>query len=470
MLRLARGFASSVSLLASLVAVGCGGAPAVPAPVAPAASAPVEAEARAGRGTSARFVENDLPGAMKKARGEGKLLFVDAWAPWCHTCLSMKSFVLGDPSLGKLEDRVVFASIDTDQPASAAFLEKHSVKAWPTFFVLDPVRDEVVGYWVGSGSVGEMRTLVEEALLAGRPGQAASPEVAAFRTARAEHANGHLDKAAAAYEQALKIAPPAFPHRGAALVGWMEALAGGGGAPDRCVAVGREHLAEVTGSSAPFDFASYLLTCAGKLPAGPEQAAARAAVVAHLTKLTSQPPPDASVDDRQDGLDVLAEALEATGDAAGAKRTQETRLALLEDAARGAPSPDVAQVFDYARANAYVALGQPEKAVSMLEARERELAGNYEPPARLADVLFKMGRYKDALAAVDRALRLAYGPRKLRYLKLRADILGKLGDRAGALATLRSEVAGQEALPPGQANEGRLADAKRRLAEAEKAR
>src|SRR5262249_11911746 len=93
------------------------------------------------------FIEDDLAGAAAKARAEGKALFVDAWAPWCHTCLSMKHFVLGDPSLGALADRVVFASIDTDRPEAAGFLEKHVVKAWPTFLVLDPSTDKVVGYW-----------------------------------------------------------------------------------------------------------------------------------------------------------------------------------------------------------------------------------------------------------------------------------------------------------------------------------
>src|SRR5262245_25729583 len=33
---------------------------------------------------------DDTAAAMAEAQAAGKPLFVDAWAPWCHTCLSMQ--------------------------------------------------------------------------------------------------------------------------------------------------------------------------------------------------------------------------------------------------------------------------------------------------------------------------------------------------------------------------------------------
>jgi tetratricopeptide (TPR) repeat protein len=377
----------------------------------------------------------------------------------------MKNFVLGDPSLRALEDRVVFAAIDSDRPEAAAFLARHEVKAWPTYFVLDPATDKVVGFWAGSASLREMRGLVDESLDVARSG-GRDPAARAFAEARAAHAAGDLAKAAAGYERAIGAAPPSWPGRSAALVAWIEALYGSK-AWAACARLAQDHLAEIQGSSAPGDAASYLLMCAEKLPAGPEQTAARAAAVERLRAFVARPPADASVDDRQDVLATLAEALEGTGDAAGAKRAQEDRIALLEQAARAARTPEEAQTFDYARAGAYVALGRAADAVAMLEQRERELPGSYEPPARLAGVLFRMGRLPDALAAVDRALARAYGPRKARYLKLRSDILAKQGDAAGALAAARDEVKVWEALPPGQASPEQLAEARRRVAEAE---
>lgn len=452
--------------LAALLASGCAEVPPPAAPTtAPSASTAVAAP-RPATSDSFSFIEDDLPGATAKARAEGKVLFLDTWAPWCHTCLSMQAYVLHDPSLRPLADRVVFAAIDTDKPSSAAFLERHAIKAWPTFFVLDPASDRVLGYWSGSGSVGEIRGLIEESL-ALRDDSAPKDEASrAFAEARAAHAAGELDRAIRTYETAVSTSAASWPRRSAAILGWIQALHGAK-VWEKCARAGISHLREITGAALPADASSYVLDCADHLPEGPDRVAARNAAVTRLRAITARPPEGTTVDDRADALGILAEALEATGDAAGAKKAQEDRLALLEAAARAAKTPEEAHTFDYLRANTYVALGRADEAIRMLEQRERELPTSYEPPARLASVLSKTGKLPEAQAAVERAIARAYGPRKLRYLKLRADIQKKRGDLAGELATLRDEVKGYEALPPGQASPESLADARARLADAE---
>lgn len=412
-----------------------------------------------------RFLEDDFAGAAARARAEGKALFVDAWAPWCHTCLSMKRFVLGDPALGALADRVLFLAVDTDRPEAAAFQERFSPKVLPTFYVLDPSSLAVIGHWEGSGSVAEMRGFVEESL-ALRRGGAQDPASRAHAEARVAHAGGKLAEAAAAYERAVAAAPPGWERRSSALNGWIAALAGAK-AWEACVKIGRAHLAEVRGASAPADFAATLLSCAGELPSGPEQRAAREAAVARLRDFTARPPADASVDDRQDALGTLAEGLADLGDKPAARAAEEARLSLLTKAAEAARSPEEAHTYDYARANVYEALGRAEEAVAMLSRREQEMPGAYEPPARLAGVLLRAGRLAEAKAAAERAIARAYGPRRLRYVAIKAQILGKMGDKAAALAALREEVRGWEGLPAGQATPEKVADARRRLAEAE---
>jgi thiol:disulfide interchange protein len=37
------------------------------------------------------FVEDDYARALAEARARHVPIFVDAWATWCHTCLSMRS-------------------------------------------------------------------------------------------------------------------------------------------------------------------------------------------------------------------------------------------------------------------------------------------------------------------------------------------------------------------------------------------
>ncbi len=447
------------ALLVALALLGCG-KPAPPPSASPAAAPAQEAAA------PLHFIDDDLPGAMARARAEKKVVFIDAWAPWCHTCLSMQHYVLGDPSLRPLADQVIFAAIDTDRPENSAFLERHPIKALPTFLVIDPADERALGYWVGSGSVGEMRSLIEESVRA-RAGNEGDPASRAFAEARAAHAAGKLDVAEVAYRKAVEGSAPAWPQRSAAVLGLLETLRGKK-AWQACADVGARHLAELRGAVLPVDATAYLLECAGELPEGPARKALQAQATRRLQQLCDSPPEGTTVDDRADALDILSGALTEAGDVASARAAQEKRLAMMEQAARAAKTPEEAQTFDYGRANAYVALGRAPEAVRMLEQREKELPTSYEPPARLASVLHRSGHPAEALVAVDRALSRAYGPRRLRYLSLRASILQKLGDSARELTTLREEVKGHEALPPGQGNPEGLADARRRLAEAEK--
>ena len=450
----------------ALEAAGRGGAGSGAAPIAAAGSS---SAAAAAEGPGLVFVEDDLPAATARAKAEGKALFVDAWAPWCHTCLSMKHYVFNDPSLRALSERVVFASIDTDRPSSASFLERHQVRVWPMFFVIDPGTDRVVGAWPGSASLAEVRSFVEDSLatLDGmRAGTLAEGDPTRLAVeARAAQAAGNAKGAAELFERAASKLPVGHARRSDVLAGWLFALYV---AKDwqACVSTGERHLGEVSGAAVPADFASMLLACADHVE-GAAKERARAAAIGRLRAFTASPPADASADDRADAWGILAEALGEAGDAAGARRAFEAKLAILERAAIEAKAPEVAATFDYARAMTYVQLGKGGLAIAMLEARERDMPGSYEPPARLASVLFKVGRYADAKVAVDRAIAKAYGPRRLGYLKLRGQIVAKLGDRAAAIATLRDEVRGYEELPAGQASPAALADAKKRLAEAE---
>jgi tetratricopeptide (TPR) repeat protein len=101
----------------------------------------------------------------------------------------------------------------------------------------------------------------------------------------------------------------------------------------------------------------------------------------------------------------------------------------------------------------------------MLEASERDLPDDYNPPARLAAVYARMERWNEGLAASERALAKAYGPRKLRILQTRADLQTGMGDVAAARATLEEALALAESLPPGQRSE-RTIDGLRRAIEA----
>jgi tetratricopeptide (TPR) repeat protein len=414
---------------------------------------------------SVEFVEDDLEAATTRAKAEKKALFVDAWAPWCHTCLSMKNYVLVDPSLKPLADRVIFASVDTDRPSSGAFLERYKMSFWPTFFVIDPNNGDVVAYFPGAASAREMKTFIEDALHAmdafAKPGD---PLLLLARASSARAA-GDAKKALALYDELLAKTDAKWSRRSEALAGKLNALASSGD-PDGCARFGTAHIDEITGAAAPADFASVMLSCAARLAKSVTQEAAKKKALGRIEALVASPPPESTVDDRADVLTMLASAKSELGDTDGARLAHEKRLVMMEKAAREAKTPEIAATYDYGRAISYLALGRAEEAMRMLEAREREMPKSYDPPARLANVLLRTGKLDAALAANGRAVALSYGPRRLGYLRVRADIQARLGDKPGQIATLREEVAGHEALPKGQLNTAQLEDARKRLAAA----
>ncbi len=412
------------------------------------------------------FSHDDVPAATKRATSDGKALFVDAWAPWCHTCLSMKSYVFTDAALSPLGKRLEFVAIDTDNENNGAFLEKYDVNVWPTFFVIDPTDGAVLGMWPGAASTRELVQFANESLDAldrRRKSELGDDSpLGRLVAAKAAQVAGKFSESATHYEKLLASVDATWPRRSEALLGWVMALHR---AEEwkACVNVGKNHLSELRGSAIPADFCHYYVACIEKFEPGPDRKAALGGVIAHLEKLTESPPPDASVDDRADALSILANTRETLGDHAGQKAANERRLALMEKAAAEAPTPQVAQTHDYARANAYLALGKPDRAIKMLREREKQLPESYEPPARLASMLSKVGQLEEAKAAIDRALPKSYGPRRLRYLALKADILRRLRDFDGEVRAIEEEVSGYEKLAAGQANQSGLEAAKRRL-------
>src|SRR5437660_753375 len=135
-----------------------------------------------------------------------------------------------------------------------------------------------------------------------------------------------------------------------------------------------------------------------------------------------------------------------------------------DEAIAAAPkTPEQRAVFDSHRVTAYMALKQPERAIPMLEQSERDLPNDYNPPARLGVIYRTMGKYDEALAAYDRALAKAYGPRKIGILRGKADTYAQKGDKEAAKKTIEEAIRFAESLPEGQRSDSTIASLKKRL-------
>jgi tetratricopeptide (TPR) repeat protein len=123
---------------------------------------------------------------------------------------------------------------------------------------------------------------------------------------------------------------------------------------------------------------------------------------------------------------------------------------MLEARAAEAKTPAARAVFDAHRMLAYVALGDPARALPMLIASEKDFPEDYNAPARIARVDLELRRYDDAVLAAGQALAKGYGPRKLKLYLLLADIEKAKGDTAGLSRTVDEALLFARGLPEGE--------------------
>jgi tetratricopeptide (TPR) repeat protein len=176
--------------------------------------------------------------------------------------------------------------------------------------------------------------------------------------------------------------------------------------------------------------------------------------IERLTVLTQEAIaiPGLLADDRSGLYESLVAHLQGHDDAA-AKLWAERWLTFLEGEAATATTPAARAVFDPHRVSAALALGHPERALPALEQSERDFPTDYNPPAREAVVLRELRRLDDAEAAGQRALKLVYGPRRIRVLQTLASIRSKRSDVNGQRAALQEALTVARALSAAERRE-----------------
>lgn len=387
------------------------------------------------------IVEDDYARALAAAKAQKKLLFVDAWAPWCHTCVFMREHVLGAAAFEPFEKDLVFAAVDTEKAKSEAFLEKFPVAVWPTLFFIDPATERLVFKWIGSADAEEMKALLQAARRAGDPKLAEADALAA------------AGSDAEAAERYLKVVKGG---EGRATLSMLSSLYLAK-RHQPCAKAAAELGPGLPAAADRLNAAVYGLGCALELDrAQPENATLVERLVAQNREALKLP--GTLADDVSGVYEGLVTEREAAKDAAGAVAVAREWLAFLEAAAAKATTPAARAAFDAHRVAAAIASRQVERAVQPLERSEKELSEDYNPPARLAVVYRELGRLDDALAAADRALaKCKEGPRKLRLYDTKAGILEKRGDQAGRRKVLAEALAYAKGLPKAQRPEGRVA-------------
>lgn len=381
----------------------------------------------------------------------------------------MRATVLNDPALAKHAGRFAWLSINAEESVNAFFVEGAGVENYPTFLVLDGVTGKVALRWAGSLTTAEFERLLDDgeravAASGGTGSAAAGGSRADAALARADRLAGEGKKgeAAAAYSEALHLAPATWAGRGRAVNSLLAALQKSGDLA-QCAAVARKETPALERGPAFAAAAAAGLGCAVDAP---ESAPWRKVAVKELEALVvaSLGLDNVLADDRSSAYGVLVDLHKGRGDQAGAREMAGRWMTFLETQAAAARSVEARAAFDSHRVAAALALGDPARAVPALLASERDLPDDYNPPARLAILYRELGRFDEGLAASQRALDKAYGARKLRVFDTRADIYAKKGDPASARRTLEEALTYADTLPKSMQPKALLAQLRKKAA------
>ncbi len=409
------------------------------------------------------WIEDDYPAALACAKEKHVPLVLDLWAPWCHTCLSMQSTVFMDKSFAADAPKFVFAALDTDRDGNAAAVAKFPLSAWPTFYVVSP-DEAVLSRFIGSASIAQFHAFLDTGTRA-MGGGTDGPDTHLLAAERAQALKDYpaVEKELVA---ALASAPKTWarkPDALVALIGVRHKVGDTAG----CVDLAEKSLDDTGNSASASDFLAQAMECVkDRETAEPVQTKKlRERAVARWQQLLEDPTAPLSVDDRSDAMANLRETLETLDKKDQALAIAEKQRALLDDAAAKAPTPMAAMTYNWHRAEVYVYLGRPLQLVPSLEKSAKDLPREYDPRARLGWLLLKAGKLAEAAKWTDDALKLVYGPRKVRVLNQRAEIANKQNDKAAERLFREQIVKTLEALPPSQVQPDAIAKAKQAVAD-----
>lgn len=85
-----------------------------------------------------KFEEGTFASALKKAKSENKLIFLDAYAAWCGPCKLMAKNIFTKPAVGDYYNaNFINTKIDMEKGEGIELAKKYGVKAYPTYLFIN---------------------------------------------------------------------------------------------------------------------------------------------------------------------------------------------------------------------------------------------------------------------------------------------------------------------------------------------
>jgi len=408
------------------------------------------------------FMLNTPAAAQALAKKEGKLLFVDFFGRWCPPCRVMEDTVLWRPEFLDATKEMVRLSLDVDKPESREWKKLFGVTGYPTYLVADAGLNEI-GRWVGGSSLPAFTAwLADQSRWKDLP------------LAKAEA--GAAPDAAARLRLARQYLVLEKPEKARALLAGLDTRA--------AVYLDAQALVQQEKSTDTAKLSGLYRGLIERFD-GQDGQPAEGAVLEWIGALHKADPQAAKP--YVEGLDGIINALNASGDAAaegyGPEDVLYAAAVSMDDAGLGdlaaalyvraagaygglagkAPRPELAKGLRLSQARCLAAAKSYAAAADIYAGLTAEFPGEYAFHRSYAGLLLKLKKYPQALEEASLAEKLSYGDIHSQIVVLKARIQAEMGDKPGALATLRAAITAAEA--PGATGAGPTGAIKKYLGE-----
>ncbi|MEG2365714.1 MAG: thioredoxin family protein [Alistipes sp.] len=116
-----------------------------------------------------RFTTQSTDALHEQALQQGKLVFIDLYAPWCPPCRAMEKQVFSRSDVGEfMNERFVCAKYNVDEPTGKALMKKYEAEGVPTFLIFNTSGD-LLGRITGAADAERFTASIRTILARQRP-------------------------------------------------------------------------------------------------------------------------------------------------------------------------------------------------------------------------------------------------------------------------------------------------------------
>jgi len=114
-----------------------------------------------------KFIEQDWDKALKAAKDEKKLVFLDIYATWCGPCKMLKQYTFTDSAVGDFFNKnFINVSVDGEKGVGPQLAQQYAIKGYPSLIVADETGKAVL-YTAGYIPADVLMQFAQEALKRG---------------------------------------------------------------------------------------------------------------------------------------------------------------------------------------------------------------------------------------------------------------------------------------------------------------